>query len=105
MVANTSLSHLQSGNHYYCVVTYGGVRLSVTASWDPVGMMITCAQRNVSNIVCSYCNNAIANCLSMSCRDTYFIIISSSYHSYKMTTTAFTSTNISRAVRFNRLCN
>ena len=47
LVGNISLSHLQSGNHY-CVVTYGGVRVSVIASWDPVGMMITCAQRKVS---------------------------------------------------------
>ena len=48
IAGNVSSSHLQSGNNYYCEVTYGGVRLSVTASWDPVGMVITCAQRNVS---------------------------------------------------------
>ena len=51
---NISSSHLQNGNNYYCVVTYGGVRLSVTASWDPVRMVITCTQRNVSSyILCS----------------------------------------------------
>ena len=40
------------------MVTYGGVSLSVTASWDPDQMTITCGQRNVRSdpdVLCNVC--------------------------------------------------